>query len=112
MTSKKLVKNLIASKKMVLKSKEPLYVDVSNVDIEDFKKLENDLNRLEKLEKVTNLLKELLTFEFRDSGWCYCISIKEDKEQECDYTTTCLDKRDYDKQEYEVLKEVLEDVKN
>ena len=74
----------------------------------EYEIIEKDLDRLEKLEKVTNLLKELFTFEFRDSGWCYCISVKEDKKQECDYIIACLDKRDYDKQEYNLLKEVFD----
>ena len=103
MTSKKLIKNLIASKKMVLKSKEPLYVDVSNVDIEDFKKLEKDLDRLKKLEKVIKIIK-------KKNFYLYALHYTNN----VDVYNTMVDHEE-DKltnEEYKLMKEVLQNVKD
>lgn len=66
-------------------------------------KLEQSLDRLEQLEKALNILKENLFIEFKQNGVYLMVILKEDKEQECDYTIMHLD----NKEEYELLKEAL-----
>lgn len=60
-----------------------------------------DLDQLEKLEKVIGILKSNLYLEFNDK--CNYICLKRDKYDECDYTIIFPSKEDYD-----LLKEVLE----
>lgn len=70
------------------------------------KVIEQDLDRLEKLKKALNILKENLFIEFDHDGVYLMVKFKEDKEQECDYTIMLLD----NKEEFNHLKEVLENV--
>lgn len=58
-----------------------------------------------KLKQAIEILKENLYIEFKHDNGYLMVIFKEDKEQECDYTIMFLD----NKEEYELLKEVLED---
>lgn len=63
--------------------------------------IRQDLDQLEKLEKVIGILKSNLYLEFNDK--CNYICLKRDEYDECDYTIIFPSK-----EEYELLKEVLQ----
>lgn len=62
--------------------------------------IEQDLDRLEKLKKVIESLKDNIYFTFNDE--CTYICLKRDEYDECDYTIIYPNK-----EQYELLKEVL-----
>lgn len=67
---------------------------------DELKLIQQDLNRLEKLKKVIESLKDNIYFTFNDE--CTYICLKRDEYDECDYTIIHPNK-----EQYELLKEVL-----
>lgn len=101
MTSKEAFKEL---RKFLQEKHNEMFI--KPIKLETFKgfnldKIEQDLDRLEKLEKAIKSLKDNIYFTFNDE--CTYICFQRDVDDECDYTIIFPNK-----EQYELLKEVLE----
>lgn len=87
---------------------EKLIEKIKHIGIEEWRlaieKIEKDLDRLEKLEKIIEILKRICVFEFEEET-----IYQQDEWEDCYVIYVTQFNNGFNKEEYDLLKEVLED---